>query len=109
MAQAGTATKQGRVSLSGDTALAEMGHGLPGCRACLHRCPVRLPKSPRNQALAHPAPPCTPACPPCPQWERSKWVGVSMVGKTLAIMGFGKVGSEVARRAKGERLVCNQF
>lgn len=24
-----------------------------------------------------------------------------MVGKTLAIMGFGKVGSEVARRAKG--------
>lgn len=24
-----------------------------------------------------------------------------MVGKTLAVMGFGKVGSEVARRAKG--------
>ena len=24
-----------------------------------------------------------------------------MVGKTLAILGFGKVGSEVARRAKG--------
>lgn len=24
-----------------------------------------------------------------------------MVGKTVAIMGFGKVGSEVARRAKG--------
>jgi phosphoglycerate dehydrogenase-like enzyme len=38
------------------------------------------------------------------RWERNKWVGVSMVGKTLAIMGFGKVGSEVARRAKGERL-----
>ncbi|PWA51833.1 D-3-phosphoglycerate dehydrogenase [Artemisia annua] len=35
------------------------------------------------------------------KWERSKYVGVSMVGKTLAIMGFGKVGSEVARRAKG--------
>lgn len=35
------------------------------------------------------------------KWERSKWVGVSMVGKTLAIMGFGKVGSEVARRARG--------
>lgn len=51
----------------------------------------------------------TPLCPTppypsssLPQWERSKWVGVSMVGKTLAIMGFGKVGSEVARRAKGE-------
>ncbi|CAI0410462.1 unnamed protein product [Linum tenue] len=35
------------------------------------------------------------------KWERSKYVGVSMVGKTLAVMGFGKVGSEVARRAKG--------
>lgn len=35
------------------------------------------------------------------KWLRSKYVGVSMVGKTLAIMGFGKVGSEVTRRAKG--------
>ncbi|XP_031267196.1 D-3-phosphoglycerate dehydrogenase 3, chloroplastic-like [Pistacia vera] len=35
------------------------------------------------------------------QWQRSKYVGVSLVGKTLAVMGFGKVGSEVARRAKG--------
>ncbi|KAF5466256.1 hypothetical protein F2P56_016199 [Juglans regia] len=35
------------------------------------------------------------------KWERSKYVGVSVVGKTLAVMGFGKVGSEVARRAKG--------
>jgi D-3-phosphoglycerate dehydrogenase len=35
------------------------------------------------------------------RWDRSKYVGVSMVGKTLAIMGFGKVGGEVARRAKG--------
>ncbi|KAH0864088.1 hypothetical protein HID58_081299 [Brassica napus] len=35
------------------------------------------------------------------KWERSKYVGVSLVGKTLAIMGFGKVGTEVARRAKG--------
>ena len=26
---------------------------------------------------------------------------MSLVGKTLAILGFGKVGSEVARRAKG--------
>jgi D-3-phosphoglycerate dehydrogenase len=32
---------------------------------------------------------------------RNKYVGVSLVGKTLAILGFGKVGSEVARRAKG--------
>ncbi|KAL5777686.1 hypothetical protein ACOSP7_010612 [Xanthoceras sorbifolium] len=35
------------------------------------------------------------------KWQRSKYVGVSLVGKTIAVMGFGKVGSEVARRAKG--------
>ncbi|KAI8529755.1 hypothetical protein RHMOL_Rhmol12G0250000 [Rhododendron molle] len=35
------------------------------------------------------------------KWQRTKYIGVSLVGKTLAIMGFGKVGSEVARRAKG--------
>ncbi|CAL5439339.1 unnamed protein product [Camellia sinensis] len=35
------------------------------------------------------------------KWQRGKYVGVSLVGKTLAVMGFGKVGSEVARRAKG--------
>ncbi|XP_062229443.1 D-3-phosphoglycerate dehydrogenase 3, chloroplastic-like [Phragmites australis] len=35
------------------------------------------------------------------KWQRNKFVGVSLVGKTLAVMGFGKVGSEVARRAKG--------
>ncbi|XP_050213392.1 D-3-phosphoglycerate dehydrogenase 3, chloroplastic-like [Mercurialis annua] len=35
------------------------------------------------------------------KWLRSKYVGVSLVGKTLAVIGFGKVGSEVARRAKG--------
>ncbi|TVU08391.1 hypothetical protein EJB05_41795, partial [Eragrostis curvula] len=35
------------------------------------------------------------------KWQRSKFIGVSLVGKTLAVMGFGKVGSEVARRAKG--------
>lgn len=26
------------------------------------------------------------------KWDRSTYVGVSMVGKTLAVMGFGKVG-----------------
>lgn len=35
------------------------------------------------------------------KWARNKYVGVSLVDKTLAVMGFGKVGSEVARRAKG--------
>ncbi|MBA0567638.1 hypothetical protein Golob_005188 [Gossypium lobatum] len=38
------------------------------------------------------------------KWERNKYVGVSLVGKILAVMGFGKVGSEVARRAKGLRM-----
>lgn len=35
------------------------------------------------------------------KWMRSKYVGVSLIGKTIAVMGFGKVGSELARRAKG--------
>jgi D-3-phosphoglycerate dehydrogenase len=35
------------------------------------------------------------------KWQRNKYIGVSLVNKTLAVMGFGKVGSEVARRAKG--------
>ncbi|KAJ3677140.1 hypothetical protein LUZ60_002864 [Juncus effusus] len=35
------------------------------------------------------------------KWQRNKYVGVSLVTKTLSIIGFGKVGSEVARRAKG--------
>lgn len=35
------------------------------------------------------------------EWNRSKYVGVSLEGKTLAVFGFGKVGREVARRARG--------
>jgi len=35
------------------------------------------------------------------KWQRNKYVGVSLVEKTLGVMGFGKVGSEVARRARG--------
>ncbi|CAI5950450.1 unnamed protein product [Closterium sp. NIES-64] len=35
------------------------------------------------------------------EWKRSKYIGTSLVDKTLAVLGFGKVGSEVARRAKG--------
>ncbi|CAN6482384.1 unnamed protein product [Victoria cruziana] len=34
------------------------------------------------------------------KWQKEKFVGVSLMGKTLAVLGFGKVGSEVARRAK---------
>jgi D-3-phosphoglycerate dehydrogenase len=34
------------------------------------------------------------------QWERSKFVGTELFGKTLGIVGFGKIGSEVAKRAQ---------
>ena len=34
-------------------------------------------------------------------WDRSKFIGVELRGKTLGVVGLGHVGSEVARRAKG--------
>ena len=34
------------------------------------------------------------------KWERGKFVGAQLSGKTLGVIGLGKVGSEVARRAK---------
>jgi D-3-phosphoglycerate dehydrogenase len=33
------------------------------------------------------------------EWERSRYTGVELYGKTLGIIGVGKVGGEVARRA----------
>jgi D-3-phosphoglycerate dehydrogenase len=33
------------------------------------------------------------------RWERARYVGVEVRGKTLGIVGIGKVGAEVARRA----------
>ncbi|MCW2994212.1 MAG: phosphoglycerate dehydrogenase [Conexibacter sp.] len=35
------------------------------------------------------------------KWERSKWSGVELEGKTLGILGFGRIGQLVAARAKG--------
>ncbi len=35
------------------------------------------------------------------KWERSRFVGTEVRGKTLGIIGLGQVGSEVARRARG--------
>ncbi len=35
------------------------------------------------------------------KWERSKFVGVEVLNKTLGIIGIGRIGSEVARRARG--------
>lgn len=33
------------------------------------------------------------------EWERNKFMGVELYGKTLGLVGMGKIGSEVARRA----------
>ncbi|MFA5351131.1 MAG: phosphoglycerate dehydrogenase [Candidatus Omnitrophota bacterium] len=33
------------------------------------------------------------------EWKRSKFMGVELYGKTLGIVGFGRIGSEVAKRA----------
>jgi D-3-phosphoglycerate dehydrogenase len=35
------------------------------------------------------------------KWERGKFVGTQLAGKTLAVVGLGRVGREVARRAAG--------
>jgi D-3-phosphoglycerate dehydrogenase len=33
------------------------------------------------------------------EWKRSKFMGVELYGKSLGIVGFGRIGSEVAKRA----------
>jgi len=35
------------------------------------------------------------------EWERGKFLGVEIQGKTLGILGLGRIGREVARRARG--------
>ena len=35
------------------------------------------------------------------EWTRSKFMGVQLHGKTLGIIGLGRVGTQVARRAQG--------
>ncbi len=34
------------------------------------------------------------------EWERKKFMGIELFGKTLGIIGLGKIGSEVAKRAR---------
>ncbi len=35
------------------------------------------------------------------KWEKSKFVGVELTGKTLGVVGLGRIGKEVVRRARG--------
>jgi len=35
------------------------------------------------------------------RWERSRWGGIEVADKTLGIIGFGRIGRQVARRALG--------
>ena len=35
------------------------------------------------------------------RWEKGKFLGVELFNKTLGIIGLGRIGSEVAKRAKG--------
>jgi D-3-phosphoglycerate dehydrogenase len=35
------------------------------------------------------------------RWERKRFLGVEVRGKTMGVVGLGQVGSEVARRARG--------
>jgi D-3-phosphoglycerate dehydrogenase len=34
-------------------------------------------------------------------WDRNKFVGTEVAGKTLGVVGLGRIGGEVARRARG--------
>ena len=35
------------------------------------------------------------------RWSRSAYSGVELAGKTLGVLGFGRIGQQVARRARG--------
>ena len=35
------------------------------------------------------------------KWERERFLGAEVYGKTLGIVGLGRIGTEVARRAQG--------
>jgi D-3-phosphoglycerate dehydrogenase len=35
------------------------------------------------------------------RWERSKFAGLELAGKTLGLVGLGRIGQQVARRARG--------
>src|SRR5699024_300535 len=38
------------------------------------------------------------------KWDRKSFVGIELRDKTLGVIGLGRIGAEVARRAKGQRM-----
>lgn len=38
------------------------------------------------------------------KWDRKSFIGVELKNKTLGVIGLGRIGAEVARRAKGQRM-----
>lgn len=40
------------------------------------------------------------------EWKRSKFMGVELNDKVLGIMGFGRIGREVAKRAQAMQMKC---
>ncbi len=38
------------------------------------------------------------------RWERSRYAGIELAGKTLGVLGFGRIGQQVTRRARGLEL-----
>ena len=43
------------------------------------------------------------------RWERSKWEGVELAGKTLGVVGLGRIGKLVAHRALGLGMKIVEF
>lgn len=46
------------------------------------------------------------------QWRRAQFVGIELKGKTLGIIGLGRIGAEVAKRALGlemEVIACDPY
>jgi D-3-phosphoglycerate dehydrogenase / 2-oxoglutarate reductase len=38
------------------------------------------------------------------EWEKKKWMGVEVTGKTLGVVGFGNIGRQVAERGVGVKM-----
>jgi D-3-phosphoglycerate dehydrogenase len=43
------------------------------------------------------------------RWERARWGGVELADKTLGVLGFGRIGRQVARRALGLQMKVVAF